>query len=83
MAGGGLALAGQHLGQGRLAGAVAADQTDPVTGRHTERRSREQEPRPDAQLKSGRGDHALGNSKVRRFSKLTLPAPSPVPGLAA
>jgi len=41
-------LAGQHSGHGRLAGAVAADQTDPVARRDPERRRHEERAGADA-----------------------------------
>ena len=50
-------LTGQHLGQRGLAGAVAADQSDPVAGGDPERRTGEQELGARAELDVGGGDH--------------------------
>ena len=57
MPAGGLALAGEHLGQRGLAGAVAPDQADPVAGGDPEGGALEQEARAGAQLDPGGGDH--------------------------
>jgi hypothetical protein len=51
--------AGEHLRQGGLARAVAADQPDPVAGAHPEGRLAEQEPTAGAQLDAGGRDHAV------------------------
>jgi hypothetical protein len=56
-AGGRLALAGEHLGQRRLSGAVAAHEPYSVTGCDPERRSVEEEARPSAQLDPTGGNH--------------------------
>jgi hypothetical protein len=52
-----LTLPGQHPGQRRLAGAIAADQTDPIGGRDPERGRPEQSAGAGAQLETGCGDH--------------------------
>ena len=57
-----LRLAREGLGQGRLAGAVATDQPDPVAGRDAERRLLEQHTCADAQLDSLGGDHLTVSS---------------------
>ena len=56
-AGRGLGLAGQHPGEGGLAGTVAADQADPVARRDPEGRRPQEQARPGAQLQRGGGDH--------------------------
>jgi hypothetical protein len=59
-AGGGLADTRENLGQGRLAGAVAADQTDPVPGCDAEARVLQEQARAGAQLDVGSSDHGGG-----------------------
>ena len=56
-AGGGCGLAGQDLGQRRLAGPVAPDQTDLVTRGDLERRAVDQQPRARAHLEILRDQH--------------------------
>ena len=56
-AGGGLALAGQHLGERGLAGSVAADEAHAVPGGDAEGRVVEQQARTRAQLDPAGGDH--------------------------
>ena len=53
----GLGLAREGLGQGRLAGAVAADEADPVARGDLERRLVQQDAGADAQLDAVGGDH--------------------------
>ena len=50
-------LAGQHLQRRGLAGAVPADQTDPIPALNAQRGVGEQDARAGAQLKAGNGDH--------------------------
>ena len=72
-AGGGLALAGEHLGERGLARAVAADQADPVARGDAERGAVEEEPRTGAQLDPRGHDHN------RRFCQCRLRGPNRFP----
>ncbi len=56
-AGCGRSLAGEDLGEGGLAGAVAADQADLVACRHAEADVLHQQPRPGSHLEVLGGDH--------------------------
>ena len=53
------APAGQHLGEGGLAGAVPADEADPVTLGDLERRTVQQQPGTSTQLYATGDDHDL------------------------
>ena len=64
-AGRGLPLTGQDLGQGGLAGAVAADQADPVPGRDPEGRVLHEDPGTGAQLDVVGDDHDGRGSRQR------------------
>ena len=52
-----LALAGEHPHRGGLAGAVAADEADPVARLHAQRGAGQQDAGPGTQFQVGRGDH--------------------------
>ena len=56
---GGLALAGEHLGQGRLARTVAADETDAVAGVDPEAGVLDEQARSSTQLDPGGDDHGI------------------------
>ena len=68
-----LALAGEHLGERRLARAVAPDQPDAVARGDAERRAVEEEPRTGAQLDPRGHDHN------RRFCQCRLRGPNRFP----
>ncbi len=57
--GGGLGDTREGLGESRLPGAVATDETHPVTGRDAERRVVEEQAGARAQLDGGSGDHEV------------------------
>ncbi len=63
-----LPLAGEDLQGGGLAGAVAADEADPVTRLHPQRGVGQQDPGTGAQLQAGGSDHvgvlALGSGRA-------------------
>src|SRR5205814_6230725 len=54
-------LAGQHLQRGRLAGAVAADESDPVAGLYPQLGAGQQDARAGAQFETGGTDHENGS----------------------
>jgi hypothetical protein len=54
------ALPGQHLGEGGLAGAVAADQADPVAAGDAEGGGLQQDAGSGAQFQAGGSDHGWG-----------------------
>ena len=68
-----LGLAGEHLGERRLAGAVAPDQPDAVARGDAEGRAVEEEPRTGAQLDPRGHDHN------RRFCQCGLRGPNRFP----
>ena len=76
-AAGRLTDAGQHLGQGRLPGPVAADESDSVTGRDSEARVLEEQSRARAELDVGGSDHGFvsrGGRGVREATPVRVGA---------
>ena len=61
-----LALAREHPHRGGLAGAVAADEADPVAGLHPQRGIGQEDAGPGTQFQVGRGDHGAPDGGRRQ-----------------